>query len=73
MKTIFVTIKEFIENGGILEKGREIYINKGDIVPSYYLEWDHKQNVPLIYNTNYKSFPVSMGFLVKIDVTPIYK
>ena len=73
MKTIFVTIKEFIENGGVLEKGRKIYINKSDIVPSCYLEWDNKQNTPLIYNASYKSLPVSMDHLVKINVMPIYK
>lgn len=73
MKTTLVTIKEFIDNGGILEKSREIYANDIDSLSGYFLEWDDKLNVVLVYNTTYKSFPVSINFLVEIEVTPIYK
>lgn len=71
MKKMLVTIQEFIDNGGILEKDRELYVN--DSFAGYYLKWDDNFNIPLMYNGSYKSLPISKTFLVEIDVKPIYK
>lgn len=71
MKCIFVTIEEFLQNGGKLEKDREIYTEAQNLA-GYYLKpfKDHH----LACNASYKSFPVlSMAFYVKIEVTPIWK
>ena len=72
MKKMLVTLKEFIDNGGILEEGREIYVND-NFLYGFFLRWDDEQNVPLIYNSDPTSSPIHLAYLVEIDVKPIYK
>lgn len=75
MKTIFVTIKEFLENGGKLEIGRKIYreearhfdaerFNENHFLNSSlllgeYIGKDEKQNAYLVKNESFKSMPVT--------------
>ncbi len=84
MKYIFVSIEEFLANGGILEKDREIYTNKQRhfterhpiefYTIGYYLVSNNAGNILLAYNATYKSFPLSLVVhYVKIEVTPIWK
>lgn len=76
MKTVYVTLKEFLENGGKLVKGREVYSE--DKYSNYsmigtYKMFDEDSNIHLIENTTYKSFPVLESvFYVKIEAKPIY-
>lgn len=75
MKTIKVTIEEFLSNGGILEVGREIY-NSSDkgTVTGYYKEFNKEAMVHLASNASWTSFPIlSHIFYIEIEVTPIYK
>ena len=74
MKTIIkVTIKEFIENGGILNLNREIF-NEGKYPIGTFLKFDEKLNVNLCKNDRFKSFPITDQFhFVEIECTPIYK
>lgn len=78
-KSMYVTIEEFLQNGGQLETGREIYIisvypHRAPILTGYYLFFDKKQKVHLVENDHFKSKPVLdiVGY-VKIEVKPIYK
>lgn len=71
MKTILVTIKEFLENGGTLLKDREIY-TIGDVMVGSYFGYDSKLNSHLMYNAIYKSTPISETFCVRINTKPIY-
>lgn len=73
MKKMLITLTEFVENGGILEKDRTLYVNDNDNVVGYYLGYDDKLGTHLMYNASYKSAPIHMGFLVEIEVKPIYK
>jgi hypothetical protein len=75
-KFIYVTIEEFIDNGGKLKEGRDIYAGeKGEVTRFFgkFLGIDKKMNVPLCTNNTYKSIPVPWIFFVKIEVKPIYK
>ncbi len=74
MKTIFVTIEEFLANGGILKEGRTIYsreerhFNQGDFEKNDLLKSsitfgellgkDEGTGCYLIRNSSYKSFPM---------------
>lgn len=72
-KPAYVTIKEFIDNGGILEQGRPIYNEDCQLIGEY-LEIYKEGNCHLAKNGSLKSFPISeMAFYIKINCKPIYK
>lgn len=77
MKHIFVTIEEFLQNGGILEADREIFSanqSKTEFSLYGYFKSNPEAGVVLIHNATYKMAPVSSYmFYVKIEVTPIWK
>lgn len=75
MKTIFVTIKEFLENGGELEIGRKIYREESRHFNSYwfdnnqifqrsiaygeYIGEDKERGTYLVKNESFKSMPLT--------------
>lgn len=76
MKTIFITIHEFLLNNGELEVGRKLYSkNKLNqfVMFGTYKEYNENINCLIAENRN-ASFPFSMlTSYVEIEVTPIYK
>lgn len=89
MKTIFVTIEEFLNNGGILKNGMTIYreekrhFNETEMTNPVTMEWltfgeligeDKKTGAYLLKNNSFKSFPITETMgYVKIEAKPIYK
>lgn len=71
MKTIYVTVAEFLENGGELEVGRAIYNSTGS---SYgcFTEFDYNYEGVYIDDDCEYSFS-NLDVYVKIPCTPIYK
>jgi len=71
----FVRIEEFEENGGILKKDREIYDwgnEKDKKLSGYYLDYDEKQRVHLMYNNRFKSVPIPFMSMVKVPTKIMY-
>ena len=77
IEEIVVPLHEFEENGGILEKGREIWkkLQPGGahILSGHYLQYDSNQKTHLMYNTRYTSVPVPPGSGVKVKTKVLYK
>lgn len=74
MKTTYVTIQEFLDNGGILLKGRMIYIEKTKNNFSYTGDFKEIDNDLIIIQNASRSFPVIPEvFFVEIEVIPVYK
>lgn len=77
MKHIFVTIEEFLQNGGVLEAEREIFsanAQKTEFSIYGYFKSNPGAGVVLVHNASYKMAPASNHvFYVKIEVTPIWK
>jgi len=67
MKKIFVTVAEFLENGGKLEIGRAIYHPQGSYIGMMSEQWITKPMI-VIDCDDYSNDNVS----VKIDCQPIY-
>ena len=68
--TIFVSVSEFLQNGGILDSDRVIY-NDQHCPIGYYKE-THGEIIEIqCSNCSYQS--LSNIVFVKINVTPIYK
>lgn len=61
MKTIYVTVAEFLENGGILQDARPIYNESG--IRMNCDEWFWRHYTEKYPDTTY----------IKIECTPIYK
>lgn len=75
MKTIFVTIDEFLSKGGILEEGRMIYreelrqfdsekYNNAPMLECHlqlgqYVRTDYSQKVYIVSNSSFTSLPIS--------------
>lgn len=75
MKTLFVTIAEFIEKGGTLERGRTIYreenrhfnaklfhqndLLENNLLLGYFIIRDESQGTFILENNSLKSFPVT--------------
>jgi len=77
MYSIYVTIEEFQQNGGILEKGRTIYSEKSCNTHRYFnvsgTFLKHEEHQLIMHGGN-ASFPITPSvFYVKIDVTPIWR
>jgi len=73
-RTTKVSINEFLDNGGTLEKGRKIYGVVKDFPIAEYLEYDYRLKVHLGSSVNWKSFPLTSSVdSVEIEVKPIYK
>lgn len=74
---IVVPLYDFEQNGGKLEKGREIWGkqpgNPEYYLVGYYLDYDPNQRVYLMYNSNYKSMPVPPGYGVKVKTKVLYE
>ncbi len=79
MKTIFVTVTEFLNNGGIIETGRTLHKN---IINNDFQEigtFDFAEQIPVSYmvtvsNWNGTTFQMLADIVyVEIEVTPIYK
>lgn len=75
MKKIFVTVAEFLENGGELTDGRKIYDSRKTFYNGTYLRTDGDS---LILNrdwyTNARETKELTEFCyIEIDCTPIYK
>lgn len=77
MKKIFITVAEFLENGGELEQNREIYVKhrNGEIriegkVSTYY---DGSYFYDDEAHSEYLELDNPHEFFVEIDCTPIYK
>lgn len=84
LKTLFVTIDEFLANGGILKEGQDIYreerrhfdtdkfdsdeLLKSSILLGTCIEKDEKQGAYLIKNSSYRSFPIT-GTIGYIRIT----
>ncbi len=72
----FVTLEEFIDNKGILEKGRDVFCQHSE--DKFYLtgrikSYDKTQNIYLMED-NLRSCPASlMDTFIKIEVVPIWK
>lgn len=75
MKTIFVTVQEFLENGGVLELGRYIFNSSGGMIGIYDGTFTDKifHGMSRI-KRSVGTFPSynSLTF-VEIETTPIYK
>lgn len=80
MKHIFVSIQEFLQNGGILAEGREFYSqqeksHKGqylyDLAGSYLRR--EADGVIIMQGLNASHPALPHVFYVKIEVTPIWK
>jgi len=79
MKHIFVTIEEFLQNGGTLEEGREFYA--WNVTPvqnqytytqaGYFLRYDG--NMIMMKGLSSIHPALTSVFCVKIEVTPIWK
>jgi hypothetical protein len=73
-RTMFVTVADFIANGGELKKGREIY----DLSPRYnvrgtYDRYDSKMESHYIEQIGFGKLPLYLDTnFVKIEVTPIW-
>lgn len=72
-KKMLIPMDEFVENGGVLTEGRELFANDSDNLIGYYKEYDDVLMVHLATNGSYKSFPIVDWTLVEIEVNPIYK
>jgi hypothetical protein len=75
-KGVKVSLKEFIENGGVLKPGREIWrmddTNHWPI--GEYLRYDDNQNVHLGKTNNYKSIPIDEEiFGVRVKTKVLYQ
>jgi len=72
---IIISLEEFKKNGGILEKGREIYRrNSPDPgVSGYWLRFSEPGNINLMYNNSFKSKPINFNAGVKVKTKVIYK
>jgi hypothetical protein len=69
--TIKITVDEFLENGGILVEGRDLFGENGKIIGEYYFLNDEDIH---IYRNNIMSAPLLEEFVyIEIDVIPIYK
>ena len=83
MKTthLYVTLKEFTDNGGKLKRGRSIFreatVNmkyKPVYLVGKYLKFNETQKVHLVAVLGFKSCPLTeIIHLVKIKIKPIYK
>ena len=74
--TIFVTVKEFLENGGVLEIGRDFYsMGRTQIIGTYDGRFEDKDWPDMIrVRTGSGTYPAyDFNTLVEIEVTPIYK
>ena len=72
-----VTIEKFLENGGILNKGREIFSMDANCVKPWpvgtYKEYDDSLKAHFISNRTFKSMSISKYNKVMINVKPIWK
>jgi hypothetical protein len=78
MKKIFVSIKEFEKNGGVLVAGRPVYIQTGQTKSGYLKAGVYETLEPVtqthIVGTGDRNFPISENtFYVEIEAQPIYK
>lgn len=78
MKHIFVSIQEFLQNGGALEPGRQFFteniIGRGNYSYDRAGEFKHMNGDTIIMQGLSASHPaLPHVFYVKIEVTPIYK
>ena len=76
-KEILVTIREFLKNGGNLNRGREVYSMDASEDLQWpigiYLGWDDAQNCPLARNRSFRSMPISIENKILVEVKPIWK
>lgn len=75
MKTIYVTIAEFLENGGELKDGREIFNTiKGGLTGSYEFnsEFENEYNIWVISSNGRQGTVGCDSYYVAIECTPIY-
>ena len=71
-----ISIEEFLENGGLLKKGREIWRLDGNNKwpEGEYIRFDEDQKVHLISSGRFKSLPIVTGdFGVKVKTRVFYK
>lgn len=68
--TIFITVSEFLENGGILDSDRVIYNDQ--YCPIGYYNETHGELLEIRCNTRSYQSLINIVF-VKINVTPIYE
>ncbi len=76
IKGMKISIEEFLENGGVLEKGREIWrLDSGNKWPEgEYIRFDEEQKVHLIKSGRFESIPIVIGdFGVKVKTKVLYK
>lgn len=89
MRSIIISVEEFLANGGKLEVGRTLYkhtelvFTEGDQRNSIvlamqewgtYIGWDDNQKVYLVKNSSFRSMPVSTSLtFVKVKITPSYE
>lgn len=89
MKTLFVTIQEFIASGGILEAGRAIYRKENrhfdskkfdeseplnsSLLLGIFIKKEDAQGSFVLKNNSSKTFVTETTGYVKIQATPIYK
>lgn len=75
MHTIFITVAEFLENGGKLNYGRSFYgAPNGQEIGYYVPENDHTFEGHTVVTRSTGYFPMDNNSLyLEIDCTPIYK
>lgn len=85
MYTIFVPLTEFLQNGGVLNIGREVYqrstsagVSPTPMCVGECVEWDERFHLPKDGFTNVRSYHTIYPFpnealFVKVACTPIYK
>lgn len=75
MKTIYVTVEEFVSNNGKLNPGRDVYVrvNSQFRILGVYKEYDERTHTSIIEDS-FSSFPmIESKTYVKIKCAPIYK